>query len=60
MGRDMLRKLLWRGLGLVAVIFIGWFLRELQTGHWPDEYYVIREFRKYRGDYSYLDELQKV
>lgn len=55
-GKNMLRKLLWQGVGIVVFIMIGWFLREIHIGDWADDYYEIREIQKDRGDYSYLYE----
>ena len=39
-----------KGLSIVAVIIIGWFLRELYRGDWRDENYVLRAHKN-----SYVD-----
>jgi hypothetical protein len=38
------------GLSIVAVIIIGWFLRELYRWDWRDENYVLRAYKN-----SYVD-----
>jgi hypothetical protein len=39
-----------KGLGIVAVIIIGWFLRELYRRDWRNENYVIRAYKNYYVD----------
>jgi hypothetical protein len=45
---NLLRTLPWKGLSIVAVIIIGWFLRELYRWDWRDENYVLKA---YKGSY---------
>jgi len=45
-----LRTLPRNGLSIVAVIIIGWFLRELYRWDWRDENYVLRAYKN-----SYVD-----
>ena len=59
---NLLRTVPWKGLSIVAVISIGWFLRKLYMWDWFDENYVIRAFKnsyedptnvyKYFGSYG--------
>lgn len=39
-----------KGLSIVAVIIIGWFLRELYKWDWRDENYVRRAYKSYYID----------
>jgi len=45
-----LRTLPRKGLSIVAIIIIGWFLRELYRWDWRDENYVIRAYKSYYVD----------
>ena len=45
---NLLRTLPRKGLSIVAVIIIGWFVRELYRWDWRDENYVLRA---YKGSY---------
>ena len=47
---NLRRTLPWKGLSIVAVISIGWFLRELYRWDWSDENYVIRAYKDYYVD----------
>jgi hypothetical protein len=47
---NLLRTLPRQGLSIVAVIVIGWFLRELYRWDWRDENYVLRVYKN-----SYVD-----
>ena len=47
---NMLRTLPRKGLSIVAVIIIGWFLRELYRRDWRNENYVIRAYKNYYVD----------
>ena len=47
---DTLRTFPRKGLGIVAVIIIGWFLRELYRRDWQNENYVIRAYKNYFVD----------
>ena len=47
---NLLRPLPRKGLNIVAVIIIGWFLRELYRPEWRDENYMIRALKS-----SYVD-----
>jgi hypothetical protein len=47
---NLLRTLPRRRLSIVAVIIIGWFLRQLLRWHWRDENYVIRAYKDYYVD----------
>lgn len=47
---NLLRPLPRKGLNIVAVIIIGWFLRELYRREWRDENYMIRALKS-----SYVD-----
>lgn len=51
---NLLRTLPRRGLSIVAVIIIGWFLRELYRWDWRDENYVIRAYKNYYVDRTNL------
>lgn len=48
------RRLPRKGLSLVAVIIVGWFLREVYRWDWRDEDYVIRAYKNYYVDPSNL------
>jgi hypothetical protein len=47
---NLLRTFPRRRLSIVAVIIIGWFLRQLFRWHWRDENYVIRAYKDYYVD----------
>ena len=47
---NLLRTLPRKGLSIVAVIIIGWFLRQRYRREWRDENYVIRALKS-----SYVD-----
>ena len=47
---NLLRTLPRKGLSIVAVIIIGWFLRELFRWDGRDENYVIRAYKGYYVD----------
>ena len=47
---NMLRTLPRKGLSIVAVIIIGWFLRKLYRWDWRDEKYVLRVHKSYYVD----------
>jgi hypothetical protein len=51
---NLLRTLPWRGLSIIAVIILGWFLRERYRWDWPDKYSKTRAYRGYNGDPTYL------
>jgi hypothetical protein len=51
---NLLRTLPRKGLSIVAVIVIGWFLRELYRLDWRDENYVIRAYKNYYVDSANL------
>ena len=51
---NLLRRLPRKGLSIVAVIIIGWFLRERYRSDWRDENYVIRAYRNYYVDSTNL------
>ncbi len=50
----LLRTLPWKGLSIVVVIILGWFLRDLYRWDWPNKYYMTRAYRRYNGDPTYL------
>lgn len=50
----LLRTLPRKGLSVVAVILIGWFLRKLYRWDWREENYVIRAHKNYYVDPSNL------
>jgi hypothetical protein len=47
---NLLRTVPRKGLSILAVIFIGWFLRQLYRWDWRDENYVIRAHKSYYVD----------
>jgi hypothetical protein len=47
---NLLRTLPRRRWSIVAVIIIGWFLRELYRWDWRNEKYVIRAYKSYYVD----------
>jgi hypothetical protein len=47
---NLMRTLPRQGLSIVAVIIIGWFLRELYRWDRRDENYVIRAYKGYYVD----------
>lgn len=47
---NLLRTSPRKGLSIVAVIIIGWFLRELYRWDWRDENSVIRTHKSYYVD----------
>jgi hypothetical protein len=47
---NLLRILPWKSLSVIAIIVIGWFLRERSMWGWRDENYVIRAHKGYYVD----------
>ena len=47
---NLLRTLPWKGLSIVALISVGWFLRKLYKWDGSDEDYVIRAYKDYYVD----------
>ena len=48
--KNLWRTLPRKGLSIVAVIIVGWFLRKLYRWDWRDEKYVLRAYKSYYVD----------
>lgn len=48
--KNLWRTLQRKGLSIVAVIIIGWFLRKLSRWDWRDEKYVLGAHKSYYVD----------
>jgi hypothetical protein len=48
--KNLWRTLPRKGLSIVAVITVGWFLRKLYRWDWRDEKYVLRTYKSYYVD----------
>ena len=48
--RNLWRTLPRKGLSIVAVIIIGWFLREIYRREWRNENHVLRAYKSYYVD----------